>query len=89
MPPHFHLLQGEEALQEYQFHTRTARHLFCRYCGIKSYYIPRSHPDGFSINLNCVELPDDVDVQLGDFDGANWASSIEQLHRSGQGMADE
>ena len=50
----FKLLSGENELQEYRFHTGVARHLFCGHCGIKSYYVPRSHPESFSVNLNCV-----------------------------------
>jgi hypothetical protein len=51
----FALEAGEDALACYQFGTRTARHLFCATCGICSYYVPRSHPDGYSVNLRCVE----------------------------------
>lgn len=53
--PRFRLTAGEDALQEYRFNTGTARHLFCRHCGIKSFYVPRSHPDGFSVNLRCLD----------------------------------
>ncbi len=51
----FRLTAGEDALQDYRFNTGTARHLFCRHCGIKSFYVPRSHPDGFSVNLRCLD----------------------------------
>jgi hypothetical protein len=51
----FRLLAGEDALVEYRFNTGTARHLFCRRCGIKSFYVPRSHPHGYSVNLRCLE----------------------------------
>ena len=81
-PGQFRLLRGNDALIEYRFHTNTARHLFCRHCGVKSYYVPRSHPDGFSVNLNCIDLPDSVDVEIGEFDGANWSRNIERLRRS-------
>ena len=60
---------------EYRFHTGTARHLFCGTCGVKSYYVPRSHPESLSVNLNCVELPDGVDIKIEDFDGRNWSRS--------------
>lgn len=71
----FNLLCGKDSLVDYRFHTGVARHLFCRTCGIKSYYVPRSHPDSFSVNLNCVELPDEVDVTIKDFDGRNWSTN--------------
>ena len=75
----FCLLKGEECLVDYRFHTGTARHLFCSHCGIKSFYIPRSHPDSFSVNLNCIDLPDVVDVTVEDFDGSNWSQNIKQI----------
>ncbi len=48
----FQLLQGDGSLTEYRFNTKTAKHLFCRYCGVKSFYIPRSHPSAYSVNVN-------------------------------------
>ena len=72
---HFKLLQGREQLVEYTFNTGVAKHLFCGVCGIKSYYVPRSHPDGFSVNLNCVDMPAGVDVLVEPFDGQNWSKS--------------
>jgi hypothetical protein len=71
----FRLLSGDGELSEYRFHTGVARHLFCSTCGIKSFYIPRSHPDSFSVNLNCIDLPETVAVTIEDFDGRNWSAS--------------
>jgi hypothetical protein len=55
----FRLLAGADALVEYTFNTGTAKHRFCGHCGIKSFYVPRSHPHGFSVNACCL---DDVDL---------------------------
>jgi hypothetical protein len=57
----FRLVEGEDALTEYRFNTGAARHLFCKHCGIKSFYVPRSHPDGYSVNARCIE-PDTIEA---------------------------
>jgi hypothetical protein len=64
----FHLLQGADALTEYKFNTGTARHLFCGRCGVKSFYVPRSNPDGYSVNVRCLDpaTVEHVEVQLFD-----------------------
>jgi hypothetical protein len=51
----FRLLAGADDLAVYEFNTGTARHLFCRHCGVKSFYVPRSHPDGFDVNARCLD----------------------------------
>ena len=51
----FRLLDGEEGLTEYRFNTGAARHLFCGRCGVKAFYVPRSHPDGYSVNVRCLD----------------------------------
>ena len=38
-----------------RFNTGTAKHHFCSVCGIKSFYVPRSKPDGFSVNVRCLD----------------------------------
>ena len=64
----FRLLRGEEELTEYRFNTGTARHLFCRRCGVKSFYVPRSNPDGYSINLRCLDPATLEEVTVEPFD---------------------
>lgn len=78
----FMLLEGEDSLVDYRFHTGVARHRFCGICGIKSFYVPRSHPDSFSVNLNCVDLQDGIKVSLEDFNGRNWSENRAQLNES-------
>lgn len=75
----FFLREGEDSLVEYNFHTGVARHLFCGVCGIKSYYVPRSHPDSFSVNLNCIDLPNGVEVTVEEFNGRNWSENRKQF----------
>jgi hypothetical protein len=64
----FHLLQGADELTEYKFNTGTARHLFCSRCGVKSFYVPRSNPDGYSVNVRCLDPQtiEHIEVQLFD-----------------------
>lgn len=76
---HFTLLAGKADLEEYRFNTGVARHLFCRRCGIKSFYVPRSHPHAYSVHLACVELPASIEVSWGEFDGANWERHIDEI----------
>lgn len=64
----FRLVRGEDALAEYRFNTGTARHLFCRHCGVKSFYVPRSHPDGFSVNARCLDPGSVVELRITPFD---------------------
>jgi hypothetical protein len=75
----FRLLAGAEALTEYTFNTGVARHLFCRSCGVKSFYVPRSNPDGFSVNARCLEPGTIEALVVEPFDGRNWENSVEVL----------
>jgi hypothetical protein len=75
----FRLLSGKTKLTRYAFHTGTAKHLFCSICGIKSFYIPRSHPDAFSVNFRCLDAEDFHTVLTVDFDGKNWEQHAVEL----------
>lgn len=76
----FNLLQGEDVLTTYTFNTGVARHTFCRICGIHSFYTPRSHPDGFSVNVRCLDGDDIISrFEIVPFDGANWEQNIHKL----------
>jgi len=75
----FRLLEGNETLTTYTFNTHTAKHRFCKICGIKSFYIPRSHPRGFSINLRCLDKSDFSEITIKKFDGHNLEESVPEL----------
>ena len=76
VPAHrFRLLRGQDALITYTFNTHVARHKFCRVCGVKPFYIPRSNPDGVSVNLRCLDRAGVRSVKVLPFDGRNWESS--------------
>ena len=68
----FKLLQGEDCLSTYTFNTGVARHLFCRYCGIKSFYVPRSHPRGFNVNARCIDAGSIRSMTIRPFNGQEW-----------------
>jgi hypothetical protein len=75
----FTLVQGWQFLSSYTFNTGTARHLFCRVCGIKSFYVPRSNPDGYSVNVRCLEPQTIKNVNVSSFDGKHWEESAAGL----------
>jgi len=80
----FRLVSGEDDLSEYRFNSGVARHLFCRRCGVKSFYVPRSNPDGYSLNLRCFDQGQFVRVEVRPFDGRNWekgGASLAHLSR--------
>ena len=75
----FRLLSGEDVLTEYRFNTGTARHLFCSRCGVKSFYVPRSHPDGISVNARCLDADRVTATSIRPFDGRHWEANIDRL----------
>ena len=69
---HFELISGREVLSRYRFGTGAAEHLFCRTCGIKSFYQPRSHPQAWSLNLHALDDVSGLTIDVRHFDGRNW-----------------
>lgn len=78
----FKLLSGEANLSTYTFNSGVAKHHFCKTCGIKPFYIPRSNPDGVDVNVNCLHQPL-AKMSIVDFDGQNWEQNAHSLaHKS-------
>ena len=77
----FRLLQGVADLTTYRFNTGVAKHRFCKHCGIKAFYVPRSHPDGISVNINCLDPATVESVSVSAFDGRNWEQNVAKLSR--------
>ena len=75
----FRLLRGDEYLTRYTFNTGTAKHLFCAVCGVKSFYVPRSHPEGYSVNARCLDPGTVTDTKVQPFDGAHWEEHVAEL----------
>ena len=72
----FRLLQGAESLTTYTFNTGTAKHLFCSVCGVKSFYVPRSHPDGYSVNARCLDAGTVEELTVKPFNGRAWEQEL-------------
>ena len=75
----FRLLRGADRLIEYRFNTATARHLFCARCGVKSFYVPRSKPDGYSVNARCLEPATVAGIDVEPFDDNDRDAAEAQL----------
>jgi hypothetical protein len=77
-PEQFELLSGKDELAIYEFNTRTAKHTFCKVCGIHPFYVPRSDPDKIDVNARCI---DDIDLDallVNFFDGKNWEQAMDR-----------
>jgi hypothetical protein len=75
----FKLLHGDGDLTTYAFNTGVAKHYFCRHCGIKSFYVPRSNPDGYSVNARCLDPRTVASTTIEPFDGQNWEANADRL----------
>lgn len=78
----FRLLAGASAITTYRFNSGTAEHTFCKVCGVKAFYVPRSNPDGIDVNLRTLqEKP--RSLRVVPFDGQNWETNAHTLeHKS-------
>lgn len=91
----FELVRGEDCLVEYRFNTKAARHLFCSRCGVKSFYVPRSHPDGYSVNARCLDEREVRSLTIRRYDGRHWEraradlAEEEAASRSSRGPGEE
>ena len=72
-------LSGEDMLTTYAFNTGAAKHKFCKNCGIKPLYRPRSHPESWSVNFRCVDPGTLKIARRIPFDGQNWEDNIKAL----------
>src|ERR1700686_151870 len=78
---HFRLLQGEAFLTTYTFNTRTAQHLFCSACGVNPLYVPRSPPDGYSVNARSLDEGRVDAIVIEPINGREW----EKQYPAGRG----
>ena len=72
----FTLRTGEDMLTEYVFNTKIAKHMFCKVCGVQSYYRPRSNPDGVAITFTCLKDYKIIRHRIKHFNGQQWENFI-------------
>ena len=77
-PQQFQLLSGKDDLTSYEFNTRTAKHTFCKHCGIHPFYVPRSDPDKIDVNARCLDVIDVAAITPKLFDGRNWEAAMQR-----------
>ncbi|HAI97275.1 MAG: aldehyde-activating protein [Cycloclasticus sp.] len=74
----FKLLSGAQSVSTYTFGSGIAKHTFCKICGVKPFYTPRSNPDGIDINVNCLDTKA-ASINVTEFDGQNWEQHAHKL----------
>ena len=79
----FKLLSGADALTTYTFNTGIAKHFFCATCGVKSFYVPRSHPDGISVNARCIDAGSVESISIQPFNGREWEQGRAEYQEPG------
>ena len=73
------MLQSDwDAVAEYQWNTRVARHYFCKRCGIYTFHRKRSAPDFFGINVYCIDNLDASSIDTVTTEGANMTIECEE-----------
>ncbi|MDA0149595.1 GFA family protein [Vibrio sp. LaRot3] len=57
------VIEGEDNLTCYQFNTMTAKHYFCKTCGIYTHHQRRSNPYQYAINVACLDDINPYDLE--------------------------
>jgi len=73
------ILSGKTDLLLYQFNTMTAKHYFCRHCGIHPFIRPRLDPTRWAVNVRCLEGVELSTIPVRSFDGENWEAAAKAL----------
>jgi hypothetical protein len=75
------IVTGENELALYQFNTKTAKHYFCRHCGIHPFTRPRLDPAKWAINVRCLHEVDLSSLKIRPFDGEHWEDAASAFLR--------
>ena len=68
-PEKFKIESGEDSLGLYEFGLKTAKHYFCKNCGIYTFHVTARMPDHYRVNLGCIEGIDTFSLEADVFDG--------------------
>jgi hypothetical protein len=79
------LVAGKAHIETYTFNTGVAKHYFCRHCGVHPFYVPRSHPQGFSANLRCLQLELLSTFHIDAFNGRHWEQHVQEIQQANTG----
>tara|TARA_B100001248_G_scaffold238239_1_gene202710 strand:+ start:4963 stop:5325 length:363 start_codon:yes stop_codon:yes gene_type:complete len=58
----FKITRGKDKLKLYQFHTKVAKHYFCKNCGMYTHHHPRSNPSMTGFNIGCIDEFDNLEL---------------------------
>lgn len=71
---------NDNLMTAYRFNTGTAKHTFCKVCGVKPFYVPRSNPQGLSVNVNCIDDREKLPrLKITKFGGREWEKNRHRL----------
>lgn len=69
------IVKGEDSLTLYSFGTHTAKHYFCKTCGIYTHHRRRSNPNEYGVNMGAIDGVNPADYEpIGWNDGVNHPS---------------
>ncbi|MES9898508.1 MAG: GFA family protein [Sedimenticola sp.] len=68
-PENLNIEAKEGALGLYQFGDKTAKHFFCKECGIYTFHQTARKPGHYRVNVGCIEGVDPLSLEVDVFDG--------------------
>ena len=79
------ILTGEPDLVFYQFNTKTAKHYFCRHCGIYPFHQTRKDPQLWRANIGCLDGIDPYTLEASVANGASLGTGA-RIDTDGQAL---